>query len=154
MIIHHMTIKKRKSSASAFCFSLRLLAFLHRAQYPNHDARHDKRDAQPLAHVPSHVLLEINLHILQELNADARTENDNQKDAEHHARLTVAEVAFVVHPKQNTHGHKAKESLIQTRRMAREPLVRRTAIAHRAWIIIIKSAAELFLATHEDKTPR
>ena len=72
----------------------------------------DERDAEPLAHVEDHVALKVDLYVFQELDADARAEDDDKESAKHQTRLFDTEVALIVHPQQDTHRHKAEESLI------------------------------------------
>ena len=114
-----------------------------------------KGNTKPLTHVEGHITLEIDLDVFQELNKDARAEDDDEESAEHQAGLLVAEVALVVHPQQNAHRHEAEESLVKTRRVAGQPLAWRTrripCVASR---VIIEGATELFRSAHEDKAPR
>ena len=64
--------------------------------HPNADE--DKGNAKPLPHVEGHVAFKLHLHVLQELDADARTEDDDKEGAEHQTGLLVTEVTLVVHP--------------------------------------------------------
>ena len=95
--------KRPKNKANHFrswpfsSFSLYLFS-MHKAPDNHPDADEHKGDAEPLAHVEGHVTLKVDLDVLQELDTDARAENDNEEGAEHQAELLMAEVALVIHP--------------------------------------------------------
>ena len=108
-----------------------LLSFHHffaMDEAPNNhpNANEHEWDTEPLAHVEDHVALEVDLHVFQELDADARAEDDDKESAKHQTRLFDTEVALIVHPQQDTHRHKAEESLIKAGRMAGQPFTWRT----------------------------
>ena len=92
---------------------------LHKAPNNHPDTDEHEGDAEPLSHVEGHVFLKFDLHVLQELDADARAEDDDEEGAEHQAGLLVAEVALVVHPQEDAHRHKAEKGFVETRRVAR-----------------------------------
>ena len=71
---------------------------MDKAPHNHSDAGKNKGNAEPLAHVEEHVTFEVDLHILQEFDADARAEDDDEERAEHQAGLLVAQIALVVHP--------------------------------------------------------
>ena len=96
---------------------------MHKAPYNHPDANEHKGDAEPLAHVEGHVALEVDLDVFQELDADARAEDDDEEGAEHQTGLLMAKVALVIHPQQDTHSDQTEESLIQSRRMTRQPFL-------------------------------
>ena len=128
---------------------------MHKAPDNHPDADEHKGDAEPLAHVEGHVALEVDLDVFQELEADARAEDDDEESAEHQAGLLVAEVALVVHPQQNAHRHEAEESFVKARRMAGQPLARRTRrVPSMAGGVIVEGAAELLCTAQEDEAPR
>ena len=65
---------------------LRLLAAVDEHEI---EADEDERDAEPLAHVEGHAILEADLILLEELDEEAEGENLRQAEAEEEA-LTVA----------------------------------------------------------------
>ena len=127
---------------------------MHKTPNNHPDADEHKGNAEPLAHVEGHVALKVDLDVFQELDADARAEDDDEEGAEHQAGLLVAEVALVVHPQQNAHRHEAEESLVKARRMAGQPFTWWTRrVPGMAGRVIVERAAELLRTAQEDKTP-
>lgn len=53
--------------------------------YHEGDARDDEGDAEPLAHVEGHALLEVDLPLLEELDEEAEGEGQRQCQAEEEA---------------------------------------------------------------------
>lgn len=142
-----------KSDRFLLPLTFEFLSFRETPRY-HHNADDDKGDAEPLTHVESHVFLKLDLHVLQELNANTRAENDDEEGAEHQAGLLVAEVAFVVHPQEDAHRHEAEESLVKPSRVARQPFLGLATIRPRGALrVVVESAAKLLVAAHEDETP-
>ena len=56
---------------------------MHKTPNNHPDADKDEGDAEPLAHVEGHVALEVDLDVFQELDADARAEDDDKESAKH-----------------------------------------------------------------------
>ena len=71
-----------------------------------------------MAHVEHHAFFEFNLDVFQELDGDARAEDDDEESAKHQSRLLVPKVTLIVHPQEDAHRHETEESLIETRGMA------------------------------------
>lgn len=119
----------------------------------HHNANDHEGNAQPLPHVKGHVALKVDLDVFQKLNGNTRAKDDDEEGAEHQAWLLVAEVTLVVHPQQDAHGNEAEKRLIETRRVARQPLRRWTTLTRGAGRVVVDGAAELFLSAQEDETP-
>ena len=82
------------------------------------NAGDNERDAEQLTHIEEHTLFELLLDVLDELDAEAAAEDQQEETAEQEAG-TLARVVFLVEPGIDEEDHQVAEGFIELRRVRR-----------------------------------